>query len=136
MMKTTALIERGKDGSFGIYTPDLKSTIIGDGASVAEAKADFENSVTEMILSYTESGKALPDELQNIEFEYKYDVASIFDFYDWINVSKFARSAGINASLLSQYKNGLAAYISEKQVKKIESALHRAGSELQAAQLI
>jgi predicted RNase H-like HicB family nuclease len=135
-MKTTALIERGKDGSFGIFTPDLKSTIIGEGATVAEAKADFENSVKEVTEFYTASGKALPEELKNIEFEYKYDVASIFDYYDWINVSRFAKTAGINASLLSQYKNGLAAYISEKQVRKIETALHKAGSELQAAQLI
>jgi predicted RNase H-like HicB family nuclease len=135
-MKTTALIERGKDGTFGIFTPDIDHTIIGDGKTVTEAKADFENSVKEMILSYTERGAEVPEELKNIEFEYKYDVASIFDYYDWINVSRFAKTAGINASLLSQYKNGLAAYISEKQVRKIETALHRAGSELQAAQLI
>jgi transcriptional regulator with XRE-family HTH domain len=89
-----------------------------------------------MILSYSERGVEVPDELKDIEFEYKYDVASIFDYYDWINVSRFAELAGINASLLSQYKNGLAAYISEKQIKKIETALHRAGNELQAAQLI
>jgi len=135
-MKTTALIERGKDGTFGIFTPDIDHTIIGDGKTVTEAKADFENSVKEMILSYTERGAEVPEELKNIEFEYKYDVASIFDYYDWINVSRFAKTAGINASLLSQYKNGLAAYISEKQVRKIETALHRAGSELLAAQLI
>ncbi len=135
-MKTIALIERGKDGSFGIFTPDLQSTIIGEGTSVAEAKSDFENSVKEMILSYTEIGKDIPAELQSLEFEYKYDVASIFDYYDWINISKFAKLAGINSSLLSQYKNGLAAYISEKQVRKIETALHHAGSELLAAQLI
>jgi len=135
-MKTTALIEKGSDGTFGIFTPDIDHTIIGEGKTVREAKADFENSVKEMIISYTERGLEIPNELKDIEFEYKYDVASIFDYYDWINVSRFAELAGINASLLSQYKNGLAAYISEKQIKKIETALHRAGNELQAAQLI
>lgn len=30
-MKTTALIEMGKDGLFGIFTPDINSTIIGEG---------------------------------------------------------------------------------------------------------
>lgn len=135
-MKTTALIEKGNNGTFGIFTPDIDHTIIGEGKTVKEAKADFENSVNEMILSYTGRGFEVPGELKDIEFEYKYDVASIFDYYDWINVSRFAKSAGINASLLSQYKNGLASYISEKQIKKIETALHRAGIELQAAQLI
>lgn len=54
-MKTTALIEKGKDGTFGIFTPDIQATIIGEGRTVAEAKADFENSVREMFASYTEN---------------------------------------------------------------------------------
>ena len=48
-MKTIALIEKGKDGNFGIFTPDLQHTIIGEGRTVAEAKTDFENSVKEMV---------------------------------------------------------------------------------------
>ena len=44
-MKTIALIEKGKDGKYGIYTPDLKSTIIGSGDTVAEAMTDFERSL-------------------------------------------------------------------------------------------
>ena len=134
-MKAIALIEKGKDGSFGIFTPDIESTIIGEGNSVAEAKADFENSVKEVIASYADCGKELPKELMDIEFDYKYDVASIFDYYNWINVTKFASIAGINASLLRQYKQGLT-YISEEQVKKIENALHNIGNELQAARLL
>ena len=84
-MVTTALIERGKDGTFGIFTPDIDHTIIGDGNTVEEAKADFENSVQEMILSYTETDKEIPDELKDIQFVYKYDIASMFNYYDWIN---------------------------------------------------
>ena len=70
-MVTTALIERGKDGTFGIFTPDINHTIIGEGNTVEEAKADFENSVREMILSYTETNRKLPDELKDIQFVYK-----------------------------------------------------------------
>jgi predicted RNase H-like HicB family nuclease len=75
-MKTTALIEMGKDGTFGIFTPDINTTIIGDGETIAEAKADFENSVKEIFEAYKEHGDKLPDELIDIEFEYKYDIAS------------------------------------------------------------
>lgn len=71
-MKTIALIEKGKDGGFGIYTPDIDCIIIGEGATVAEAKADFQNSLAEMIASYTENGESLPAELQGIEFKYRY----------------------------------------------------------------
>jgi len=84
-MKTTALIEKGKDGTFGIFTPELKTTIIGEGNTVAEAKADFENSVKEVILYYQESGKQDSNELQGVEFEYKYDIASLFNYYNFIN---------------------------------------------------
>lgn len=124
----------GKDGTFGIYTPDIDHTIIGDGSSVEEAKADFENSVEEMMLSYTERGKEIPDELKDVEFEYKYDLASFFSYYKWINASQFAKFAGFNASLMRKYKTGIT-YISEKQTKKIENALHRLGEELAAVRL-
>jgi predicted RNase H-like HicB family nuclease len=133
-MVTTALIERGKDGTFGIFTPDINSTIIGEGSTVEEAKADFENSVHEIIQFFKEDGIELPDELRDIQFVYKYDIASMFNYYDWINVSKFARKAGINPSLMRQYKMGQT-YISENQINKIENSLHSLGNELAAIKL-
>lgn len=133
---STALIEKGKDGMFGIYTPELKHTIIGEGKTVLEAKEDFQNSVVEMMASYTGENKEIPEELKGITFEYKYDIASFFDFYDFINVSKFAERAGINPSLLRQYKSGSTNYISETQMKKIETALHKVGYELSGVQFI
>ena len=133
-MVTTALIERGKDGTFGIFTPDINHTIIGDGNTVEEAKADFENSVREMILSYTETDREIPDELKDIQFIYKYDIASMFNYYDWINVSKFAQKAGINPSLMRQYRMGKI-YISENQINKIENTLHSLGNELTTIKL-
>ena len=128
-MKTIALIEKGKDGKFGIFTPDINATIIGEGASVAEAKSDFENSVREMLASYSDNGEQLPDELRDLEIEYKYDIASVFDYFKFINVSQFAKIAGINASLMRHYKLG-DTYISEKQARKIEQAFHEIGREL------
>jgi len=134
-MKTTALIEKGKDGTFGIFTPDLKSTIIGEGNTVAEAKADFRNSVNELLIYYKETGKQIPEELNDIVFEYKYDVASLFNYYDFINVSKFAKAAGINSSLMRQYKTGNQ-YISENQILKIEIALHKIAQEIAEIKLV
>ena len=55
-MTTTALIEKSDNGTFGIFTPCINHTIIGEGNTVEEAKTDFENSFNEMILSYTEQG--------------------------------------------------------------------------------
>lgn len=134
-MKTTALIEKGKDGTFGIFTPDLKSTIIGEGNTVGEAKADFLNSVNELMLYYKETGRQIPEELTDIEFEFKYDIASLFNYYSFINVSQFAKSAGINPSLMRQYKMGHQ-YISENQVLKIETALHKIAKEFAEIKLV
>lgn len=133
-MKTTALIERGKDGSFGIYTPEINHTIIGDGSTVADAKEDFENSVKEIYASYTDNERLIPKELKKLEFVYKYDLASFFDYYSFINVSKFAKVVRINPSLMRQYKSGQ--YISETQMAKIEAAIHTIGNELASVQLL
>jgi hypothetical protein len=71
-MKTTAIIEKGKDGTVGIYTPNINHTIVGEGNTIVEAKADFENSLQEIILSYTELDQEVPNELRDIEFEYRF----------------------------------------------------------------
>ena len=127
-MKTTALIEKGNDGNYCIFTPNIKSTIIGMGTTVAEAKADFENSVKELHDMFNGN---LPGELKGITFEYKYDIASVFNYLDWLNVSKVAEKINLNPSLLRHYRKG-DTYISEKQAAKIEKGLHRLGAELSA----
>ena len=131
-MKTTALIERGSDGRFSIYTPDLVSTVVGEGETVAEAKVDFENTLKEVIDSF-EEGEDF-GEFENLQIVYKYDVASVFNYFDFINATKFARWAGINAGLMRQYKTS-SAYISEAQARKIERALHTIGRELSSVSL-
>lgn len=133
MKKSTALIEMGKDGTFGIFTPDIESTIIGEGNTVAEAKADFENSVSEIIELHEETGMKDPDNLKDITFVYKYDLPSFLSYYDFFNISRLAQYAGINSSLMRQYKRGQ--YVSEKQVSKIQEAIHKIGKELAAIQL-
>lgn len=125
----TAVIEIGRDGTFGVYTPDIGSSIIGEGETAAKAKADFENSVKEVIAFCKEDGKPVPDDLENVTFVYKYDLPSFFNYYPVINVSAFARSIGMSPSLMLQYKLGRA-YISEKQMKKIEAGIHELGSRL------
>ncbi|MBQ7734816.1 MAG: pilus assembly protein HicB [Bacteroidales bacterium] len=133
-MKKTALIEMGKDGKFTIFTLDIESTIIGEGTSVEEARSDFENSLKEVIECYTENNEPLPDELQDIEFVFKYDTPSFLNYYKYLNMTQFAKFAGINPSLMRQYKRGQ--YISEKQVSKIQSAVHKIGKELAAIKLL
>jgi predicted RNase H-like HicB family nuclease len=127
-MKRIAYIEKGRDGSYSVYST-TSSVIIGEGNSVAEAKADFENTLNELLTTCREEGLPIPEDLIDVEFTFKYDIASVFNFFDFINVTKFAKYAGVNPSLLRQYKTQ-GTYISEAQASKIESALKRVGQEL------
>lgn len=62
----------------------------GFGTSVAEAKQDFQDSVTEAM---NETGSfSIPEIL------FSYDLPSFFNEFDYINASKFARSVHINES--------------------------------------
>ena len=115
-MKTTAIIEKGKDGTFGIFTPDIDHIIIGEGATVAEAKADFENSVAEMLAYYKDEGIEVPKELQVIEFEYKYHGMSMFNGFEPSSILDF--------SYLVACTTCPNVYISEPLAERIEAALH------------
>lgn len=136
MKKILIIVERGNDGFYSVYSPNTEFTVLnGQGATVENAISDMKQALQEIIESYNESDEELPAELSgNIEFEYKYDVASLFNHFDEINLSSFARKIGMNGSLLRKYKNGLA-FASEKQCRKIEVGLHRLGESLCAASL-
>lgn len=133
-MKTIAIIERGKDGSFGIFTPKLHSTLSGNGQTLEAAKKDFAEAYKQALEVYAELGKPVPKELQNLEFEYQYDIASFYEAHPYLNVSQVARYIGINDTLMRQYRRGQ--YISETQVARIQEGIHRIGRELSSAVLL
>ena len=133
-METIALIERNKDGKYCIYTPNLQSTITGEGESVAEAKADFAEAYKEALESFAIMGKSVPEELDGLTFEYRYDLSAFYDAHPYLNVSKTAKYLGINDTLMRQYKRGQ--YISEKQIMRIQSGIRSIGAELQNVTLI
>ena len=130
-MKMQVIIEKDERG-YSVYSDGLKcGIIIGDGKSVAKAKEDFMNTLEEVRSTYPARGMEIPKELVNPEFKFKYDVASVFDDLDFINLTKFAELSGFNSSLLRHYKRGDFA-ISGKQASKIERALHDIGRRLVA----
>ena len=136
MKKILVIIEKGSDGLFSAYTPETKSTVLnGQGSSVEEAINDMKEALLEVIELYQETEEKVPHELQGpVEFEYKYDVPSVFNHFDEINLTTFSRKIGVNPSLLRQYKNGLA-FASKKQAEKIKKGLHELGKQLSSAQL-
>ncbi|SHE57170.1 type II toxin-antitoxin system HicB family antitoxin [Dysgonomonas macrotermitis] len=132
-MKLIAIIEKGKDG-YGIYVTNLiDHGLTGMGKTVEAAKSDMYEALQLLVSIYTDEGNAVPDELDNPEFVFKYDIPSFFEDFDCIKISKIAAKAGINESLVRQYKNKLA-FASEEQTNKIKDAVHELGKELLAVE--
>lgn len=134
MKKVIAIIEKGEDGTYGIYSPELENFILGSGDNVIEAKEDFENSYSEMVESYIDEGHPVPEELKDIEFEYRYDLSAFYNAHPYLNVSKLAEHLHVNASLMRQYRRGQ--YISEEQVMRIQEGIRSVGRELAKTVLI
>lgn len=126
-MKALVIIEKDQTG-YAAYTDNLNTVLHGSGDTVQAAKEELMAGYQELLDYYANSGEAIPDELQELTFEYKYDISAMFNVFDFLNASKFAAWIGISPSLMRHYKSG-DTYISQKQAKKIESGLHKIGQE-------
>ena len=104
-MKVQIIVEQASDGKFWCYTEqgigNVGLSAMGD--SVAAAKADLMECCEEARQDAEENGKAFPE----VEFEYKYDLQSFFNYFSFLNVSDIAKRAGINPSLMRQYISGV-----------------------------
>ncbi len=133
-MKITALIEKNDNGYYQISSTDeIESYGLGGyGYSVAEAKQDFVKSIEEAKEMIMDESGSLPDGIDDIEVEFAYDIPSFFNYFDWINVTAFAKKAGINESKMRAYKSGLSA-ASEKTMERICNTIKAMGAELCSA---
>lgn len=133
--KFLVTIEKDSDGTFVAYNVDESPyTLIGRGATVKEAKADFANSMQEVKASEEEREGAAAPILSAVP-AFSFDLSSLFEYYSMLNVSAFARYLGINETLMRQYKKGNI-YISDVQLQKIEDGLHRLGADFLGLRLV
>ena len=134
-MRVKAFVERNDNNFYAITTEQAVAGNYfgGYGYSVQEAKSDYMESVREMIEMAKEEGKDVPN-VEDIKIDFQYDIPSFFNFFDWINVSAFAKQAGINESKMRAYKSGLAT-ASEKTLVKILSTIKTMGAAMSAASI-
>ncbi len=133
-MKVTAIIERGQDGRYSVYIEQKKYPygIIGTGASVKEAKEDFEVGYKEM-KQYVES---LGDRFEEAELSFKYDIPSFLqDFAFAFSLAGLERITGVNQKQLGHYISGYRKP-SGKTVRKIEEGIHAFSSQLAAVHFL
>ena len=129
-MKVTVIIEKAKDGYYSCYVEDDLPGfgLSGFGESAEAAKEDMMKAYQELKEIQAEEGKEVPE----LEFTYKYDMQSFFDYFSFLNVSKVAELAVINPSLMRQYTSGVA-NAGQKQYDKIRVAIGKISKELSAA---
>ncbi len=129
-MKVTAIMEKAKDGHYSCYVEDDLPGfgLSGFGDTAEAAKKDMMNAYQEIKKMQEEEGKEVPE----LEFVYKYDIQSFFDYFSFLNVTKVAEMAGINPSLMRQYTSGVA-NAGQKQYDKIRVAIGKISKELSAA---
>ena len=132
-MRIIAIIEKGSDGMFSVRSEQKIGNHYfgGFGENVEIAKADFLESVQEVVEESKEEGIKVPESIQVI---YQFDIPSFFNYFDYLNVSKFAELVGINESKMRQYKCGIA-YPGEKTTKKIAATIKRIAADFSAATL-
>lgn len=129
-MKVVFVIEKSSDGFYSCYTEQEFDGfgVLGYGDTAEDAKNDLLSAYEEIKQDRAQEGKETPD----IEFEWKYDLQSFFNYFSVLNVSELARKSGVNASLLRQYRSGFAK-ASEKQYDKIRQCIQQIGQELVTA---
>lgn len=129
-MKVTAIMEKAKDGHYSCYVEeDLPGFgLSGFGDTAEAAKGDMLEAYKEIKEIQAEEGQEVPE----LEFVYKYDMQSFFDYFSFLNVTKVAELAGINPSLMRQYTSGVT-NAGQKQYDKIRVAVERISKELSEA---
>ncbi len=68
-------------------------------------------------------------DINNIAFEFKYDLESYFQEHDYLKISSIAEIAGMNPSLIRQYASGVK-YPSAEQAEKLQKAIRKIAREL------
>ena len=129
--KVTIQVEKGKqEKNFSCFMVEKLPNfgLTGYGNTAKQAIEDMYVAQKEIKELLEEEGKQMPE----LEFVFRYDIGSFFDYYSYLNMSGVAKKAGINASLMRQYAMGKHEP-SKKRKQQILECLHQIAKELQTA---
>lgn len=120
-----------KNFSCYLYVEDIKTGVLGLGSSARAAIADMQSGWQEQLDDYREEGKDAP----KLNISYKFDIGSMFNYYDFINMAGLSRELGISPSLMRQYAIG-ARKPSEQKKEEIASGLKRLANKIAAVDFL
>lgn len=104
-MKVIANVKREPgEKNFSCYMniTELKTGVLGLGSSAKAAINDMMSGWQDAVADFKDDDIEAPE----LEIEYRFDVGSLFSFYDFVNIAGVAREIGINPSVMRQYAIG------------------------------
>lgn len=132
-MKVIANVKREpgeKNYSCLLTVKPIKGTVLGCGSSAKAAIEDMLKGWNETTEYLKEEGEEVP----TLEIEYRFDVGSLFSYYDFVNIAGVAREIGLNPSVIRQYVIGTRKPSAERK-KLIITGLKSLADKMQQAVL-
>lgn len=131
-MNLIAVILEKSDSGYSAYLPEIPGIAI-IGETFTEVRQNAEEALKLYIETSQEFGDVLPPILQGeYRLSYKFDAPSFFEWMSKVMSQKgLSEIAGMNESLISQYATGIKSP-GAKQLKRIETAIHRFAEDLHA----
>jgi predicted RNase H-like HicB family nuclease len=125
-----AIIEKGKDGFYSVYIPEIPG-LYGTGETEDEAKVNLNEATIMAIAHVEETGNDTyyAPLMKNHTIKYAYDLSGFFKKYDFFDVTAFSKRIGINASLMRSYKTGMKKASASQKLKILEG-IHSVANEL------
>lgn len=129
-------VEKSSDGLYWGSTQNIPGVVVSDGNSIEDLKTNLKEAVELYLETAEEYDKETFIKLnKGFDIEYDFDITGIFNNFEVLNKTEFAKKLGINPSLFRKYTSDKQTYISEKRAKDIEAGLHQLGRELLAIKL-
>lgn len=131
-MKTIMVIVEKTNTGYSAYLDSIDGII-----AVADTFSELRENMKEAIDAFLEASKEFDDEIPEaligeFHLNFKFDVQT---FFEWLSKSMTQKGlsdiAEMNETLISQYSTGLKKP-GPKQLKRMESALHRFADDLHA----
>lgn len=95
---------------------ELKTSVLGLGSSAKAAIGDMMSGWQDAVADLKEDGIEVPE----LEIEYRFDVGSLFSYYDFVNIAGVAREIGVNPSVIRQYVIGTRKPSAERKAQIIK----------------
>jgi hypothetical protein len=120
-MKLPLILEKDSGSLWGRVSYD-KNLIVDSATSLSA----LENKIRKALKEF--------HQLNDIEFDYQYDLTTFFEQFNFLNQSKIAELAGINPGLLRQYASGVK-HPSKIQAQKIQTAIREMAIRLKSVKI-